>query len=526
MADDGGNGEVRPIANAPSDPAPPDAGPAVRTLRRQNPLMADLDAEAALLGSVLDRADVAWEAASVLGAADFAWPSYGRIFETMRLLADTGRSAGIGPISVADELRKADALHTIGTHHGGDVGIVALNLLTSPGVAGWRHASVYAGIVARHATERRVALEATEALDAVRRGDLDTAAERLRGATTEIASYSVVAGPATSRLVSGADFILEEGDATPAVWGEGENILWASGEGLMLVGPQGVGKTTLGQQLALSCAGLRDELLGWPVQQTERRVLYIAADRPRQAARSMKRMVSDADRPKLAERLEVWKGPLPFDLTGEPERLSVLANERAAGVVVIDSLKDVARKLSDEESGQAVNNAIQHCLAAGIEVVVLHHQRKEQRGAGKPTQLADVYGSTWITGGIGSVVLLWGEPGDAVVELSHLKQPVADVGPLELLHDHEAGTTTLERGFDLLAYMRGRPNGATVADVAIARYSTTSPKPNQIQKCRRLLEAARTNGLVARPEEPALGGHGGSTAARYYLVATREEHQR
>lgn len=329
-----------------------------------------------------------------------------------------------------------------------------------------------------------------------------------------------------TRAVTGGVFILDEPSDVPATWGEGENVLWAAGEGLIIAGPQGVGKTTLGQQLALSAVGLRSELLGWPVQPVEGRVLYLACDRPRQAARSMRRMVGEGDRALLDERLVVWKGPLPFNLVREPERLVIMAQQFGADAVFIDSLKDVARKLSDEDTGQAVNEALQHCLAADIEVVALHHQRKEQRSEGKPKQLADVYGSTWITGGAGSVLLLWGEAGDAVVELTHLKQPIADVGPLEVLHDHTTGTTTVERGFNLLAYMRGRPSGVTVSDVAMARFNTVTPKPNQTQKCRRQLEDARARGYVMRPDEPALGGSGGSTAARYYLVSDREEQRR
>src|SRR5688500_9512898 len=41
--------------------------------------------------------------------------------------------------------------------------------------------------------------------------------------------------------------------------------------------------------------------------------------------------------------------------------------------------------------------------------------------------------------GAGSVILLWGEPGGALVDLTHLKQPAGDVGPLRVFHDHATG---------------------------------------------------------------------------------------
>ena len=46
----------------------------------------------------------------------------------------------------------------------------------------------------------------------------------------------------------------------PALWGVGESVLWAAGEPLKIVGHQGVGKTTIAQQLALHRLGLRPVL--------------------------------------------------------------------------------------------------------------------------------------------------------------------------------------------------------------------------------------------------------------------------
>ena len=41
------------------------------------------------------------------------------------------------------------------------------------------------------------------------------------------------------------------------MWGDGERVLWPEGEGVMITGHQGVGKTTIGQQLVLHRVGLR-----------------------------------------------------------------------------------------------------------------------------------------------------------------------------------------------------------------------------------------------------------------------------
>jgi hypothetical protein len=75
--------------------------------------------------------------------------------------------------------------------------------------------------------------------------------------------------------------------------------------------------------------------------------------------------------------------------------------------------------------------------------MLLHHERKAANGAKRVQSLDDVYGSIWLTSGLGSVIVLECEPGDPTAELRHLKQPAEPVGPLTLRHDHAAGVTAL-----------------------------------------------------------------------------------
>jgi hypothetical protein len=99
------------------------------------------------------------------------------------------------------------------------------------------------------------------------------------------------------RIMGGWSFIQEQPADVEAVWGSGGEVLWSPGEPMLLVGPQGVGKTTLAQRVALARIGLRpDPVLGFLVQVTDEPVLYVAADRPAQAARSLRRMVRGAGR--------------------------------------------------------------------------------------------------------------------------------------------------------------------------------------------------------------------------------------
>jgi hypothetical protein len=235
--------DERPVPNEPPELAPPpEEAPSapVRSIGRKRPPMADLDAEAALLGAVLEREDVAWADASTLSPADFAWPSYQRVFGAMQALADQGRA--IGPISVADELRMADVLHEVWMHDTRAEGIAAMWGLSAPGVAGWRQAADYVEIVRRHAVERRVAEASDRALDAAKRGDLDAAAVALESATLAIAT-----GPAAG--------LLGFEDVAPAMRGEEpdvrpEMLVRDDGQALIypglthwLMGEPGKGKT-------------------------------------------------------------------------------------------------------------------------------------------------------------------------------------------------------------------------------------------------------------------------------------------
>lgn len=319
-----------------------------------------------------------------------------------------------------------------------------------------------------------------------------------------------------SFAVPGGDAIFDEPDDIPALWGFDQEVLWAEGEPLMVCGSTGVGKTTLAQQLVLGMLGLRSEVLGMPVKQTEGRVLYLAMDRPRQALRSMRRMVSEADRAVLNDRLMVRKGPIT-DIGTDPTVLLQLARQCDASVVIVDSLKDATAKINDDESASNGNRAFQYCAAHGVEVMVLHHQRKAGRGEGKANKLDDVYGSRWWTAGMGSVVMLYGDQGAGVVDLTHLKMPAEPVGPWKVEVDYEAGTVSRHGGFDVLLYLANNAHsGVTVADTARLMFGTQTPTDAQRKRAKRKLDALVPD--RARIEVGRTGGEGGSVPDRYYPI--------
>jgi hypothetical protein len=97
--------------------------------------------------------------------------------------------------------------------------------------------------------------------------------------------------PLPAQMTDGLTFAMGATAEEDAIWGRVDAIAWAPGEATGLVGPDGVGKTTIVHRLALGLASVEGTLLGLPIAPAEGRVLLVAADRPKQAARSMWRML-------------------------------------------------------------------------------------------------------------------------------------------------------------------------------------------------------------------------------------------
>lgn len=299
---------------------------------------------------------------------------------------------------------------------------------------------------------------------------------------------------------TGGAFVLDTSPDAVPIWGSGSEVLWADGEALILASPQGLGKTTLGQQAALArCGLLVYDLLGYPIEEGRGRVLYLAMDRPKQAARSFQRMVAEEARADLDDRLVVWEGPPPQDMALNTKLLAEMCAAAGADTVVVDSLKDAALNLSEDGPGSGWNRARQTALQAGVQVLELHHNRKRQQSSGKTGAgpgIDEIYGSTWITSGAGSVLLLTGQPGDLIVGLHHVKQPADPVGPLQLLHNHDVGMTTVHHAADLLSLAAATAGGITARQAAEAMFDTDEPTANEKKKAERRLNRLVRDGRL------------------------------
>jgi len=317
-------------------------------------------------------------------------------------------------------------------------------------------------------------------------------------------------------VVDGGSFIFDEPVDIPAIWGQDDQVLWCEGESLMIAGQQGLGKTTLAGQLVRALIGLGDgTALGLPVATADRAILYLAMDRPRQIARAMRRQFTEDERDIVAQRLLVRRGPPPADLAAHPMLLAGMAERYGAGTVFVDSLKDAALGLSNDEVGAAWNRARQHLLADGRQLCELHHCVKRGPNGAEIRDINDIYGSAWLTNGCGSVVLLTGQPGDLIVGFKHAKQPAGEAGPWQLAHDQVAGQLSIAHSFDLIELVKAEGvNGLTAKGAAAAITQKPEPSKADIEKYRRKLEKLENDGLLVR-----LGGTQGGPAAAWFLAA-------
>lgn len=322
----------------------------------------------------------------------------------------------------------------------------------------------------------------------------------------------------SSRVHDGASFLLDLPPTPPAIWGEGDNILWPRGESLIIAGPQGVGKTTIAGQLLRGLAGIQPQVLGFPVEPVKGRIGYLAMDRPEQARRALGRMFCEADRDFIAEVIRFWSGPLPTDAAVDEATFVRIAERLDTETLMVDSVKDAAIGLSKDEVGAGYNRARQFALAEGIQMSELHHVVKNGADGKAPRNLAGIFGSTWITTGAGSVIMLWGEAGDPIVEFTHLKQPINEVGPFKIRHDRDTGLSEVfhDEETDVIKLARRcATSGLSAHEAAGCMFGTEKATTAQVEKARRRLAKFVADGLLVERG----GGKGRGSSARWFAAA-------
>jgi hypothetical protein len=303
-------------------------------------------------------------------------------------------------------------------------------------------------------------------------------------------------------ILDGRTWLRSGSAIVETLWGDQVDALVPRLQPTLIVGETGAGKTTLAHHIILGAIGVPTfaDVLGWPVRELSEgeRVLYLASDRPDQARLALLRYFTPATEQGwrlLEERLRVWRGPPPATLAKSPGLLLEMAEATGAALVVVDSTKDMADKLSDDNVGSAINQAHQFVVASGRDMIALHHPRKRGRDHAdtRPT-LDDVYGSSWLSAGAGSVLFLIDEP--LSTEVLQLKTPNGRESNFRFRMDPATGTLAVANDDILAAVGAGGTAGISTRQVAIAVLGVPDPSEAQVERIRRRLKVLQVSGVI------------------------------
>ena len=240
------------------------------------------------------------------------------------------------------------------------------------------------------------------------------------------------------------DAVLDIAAVSP-IWGPESSPWTASGQQTLIVGPDSTGKSTLSTHYGkarLNLPGWGGLLLGEPVVPLpeDQSMLYLAADRPIQIMEGFKRGLTEEMRDQLHKRLWFWPGPPPMDLSTRAGRMWLLrkVEQTNAGLVFIDSRKDVGDVLDNREVNR-LNRLLKELDAEGVEVVMPHHNIQSADPPSVKPDLTHVMGLREVFSGTGSVLMIKGKKGSAVVTLHQVK-PIREMHePVRVRLDKTSG---------------------------------------------------------------------------------------
>lgn len=288
--------------------------------------------------------------------------------------------------------------------------------------------------------------------DLIRDVEKGVRAAEVRDLVARVRREQRVAKYGDSAAVDGYEFMFGEVAEDIPIWGDGDNLLWTEGGGLMIPSDQGLGKSFTAQQVVLGRLGLGPgHLLDLTIHRlaAEKSIVYLALDRPRQIARSMARLFNtDSEREVAQRRLKIWTKPVPIDILGDPHAFADWVQDTFGtdvGDVIVDSIKDLTpADLSKGDVGQSLDMAWKECRARGMSTLLLHHERKtggDTSRANRQPSLDNIYGSVWLTSGMDSVLHIQGKQGANIVTYTHLKPIIELLDPIDAMHDQDRGRT-------------------------------------------------------------------------------------
>jgi len=317
----------------------------------------DIDAERAVLGSVLIENSQLAPVRETLTARDFYKDAHGKIFRTMERLADQG--GGIDEITVKDELARTGDLEAVG----GPAYIASLgDVVPFP-----RHAKDYARIVKEKANLRSL-IKAADSIQRKAYEDGHEPAALVAELEREIEEFR-----STASMSGSLGFPLRTWDLSLAAFEQVTVVDW-------LVEPF---KSKTAAATASAVAFGKPLWGHYPVSKPGK-VIYVNEERPDLTLRHLHTLAPSMgiDRGEIGNRIFlIGKGHLVWRVTDPAARRAVIQFAKEKGDIVLiiwDSLHVLHDKEENDNSEmtQVVMGFQQICTSVGCSGVLLHHTGK------------------------------------------------------------------------------------------------------------------------------------------------------
>lgn len=321
----------------------------------------DVDAEMAVLGSILIDGVMFETAARVVSAEHFARPSHAAVWRAMESLYRRGDAIDV--VTVRGALETAGELDLAGGAH-------SLTLLAER-VPTAMHAAHYATIVRRRAEQRRMIAAAGE----IARLGHDGGEDALDRAKAILARMDADIDRAESGDVG--DALADLMAPRPDGWSTGIGVLdhWLGDVGLVpsrmlvLTGKSGVGKTWLATSAAMSALGRGARVVFFSIEMTRAEVLVRMAA-PALGGRVFRLLRSpatwsDHDRDTLREMVARFDGvPLyVYERQDGAFDIAAIARKHGADVVVVDWYQQLSDAWAEPGTG---SDMIDHAHALAL----------------------------------------------------------------------------------------------------------------------------------------------------------------
>lgn len=237
---------------------------------------------------------------------------------------------------------------------------------------------------------------------------------------------------------------------------------------MIIVGQEGIGKSTFSLRLAMALSLKEETFLGWEIL-VQQKTLFISLEMQHAELKQFfeDMQIPEERREELQEWFHIWPigHAYPLDTPDQQIELLKFIDLHKIELIIIDSLSiAMYGSIKNDDDVKRLNSFLNEDLRKNRKCayIEIHHLRK--RGTGeerKSSELDDSYGSRFITANAQTILLLSQKPGSSKLNVKFLKTRMTEgVKEFEI-------ERTPDRGFQLVGHKGiaiSAPVGETTPD--------------------------------------------------------------